>query len=102
MSYQRTPQEWVCRSCGKQHVKVRISYVQTKYDGQYITHEQWNFDKVLPTPCDNYKPVELGKTQQDTWGDDRASDREVIDPLQEVDGQGFIGGSDVPSDGSYC
>ena len=95
MSYQRTPQEWVCRSCGKQHVKVRISY--------YHLGEQWNFDKVLPTPCDNYKPVELGKTQQDTWGDDRASDdREVIDPLQEVDGQGFIGGSDVPSDGSYC
>ena len=100
MSYQRTPQERICRSCGKQHVKVRISYVQTKYDGE---QQQWNFDKVLPVPCDNYIPVDLGTTQQDMFGDDRGSseDREVIDPLQEVDAEGFIGGSDVPANGRY-
>ena len=101
MSYQRTPQEWVCRSCGKQHVKVRISYVSVLAVKRGM-HESWNFDKVLPAPCDNYKPVELGKTQQDTWGDDGSSeDREVIDPLQEVDAEGFIGGSDVPANGRY-
>ena len=67
MSYQRTPQEMVCSNCGKPHRIFRISYVQTQYDG---VQEQWNFDNVEPAPCDNYKPIEVGRTQQDTWGDD--------------------------------
>lgn len=66
MSYQRQPQEWVCGNCGKQHVKFRISYVQIGHNGK---QQQWNFDNVVPEPCDNYKPIELGKPQQDTWGD---------------------------------
>ena len=59
MSYQRTPKETVCSNCGQQHVRVSID-----------SAGGWVWNNVEPSPCDNYDPMEVGRTQQDTWGDD--------------------------------